>query len=101
MTDAEPAVLNGLDERLGRLIGQLHEGLSSAAVRAYVVAVGLKARWGRTTLFAVPVLALPLALAAGLVHHVYFDRSGLPSLEAFVRFEPTTIGRSTTPEARC
>jgi penicillin-binding protein 1A len=93
MTDAEPAVLDMQRERLRKIIGQLHEGLSAAAVRAYAVAVGLKARWGRAALFAVPVLALPpLALAAGLVHHVYFDRSGLPSLDAFVRFEPPTTG---------
>jgi hypothetical protein len=65
MTDADPAVLDVLGERLGKIIGQLHEGLSSAAVRAYVVALGLKARWGRAALFAVPALALPpLALAA-------------------------------------
>ena len=33
-----------------------------------------------------------LLLPAGLVHHVYFDRSGLPDLEPFIRFEPPTIG---------
>jgi penicillin-binding protein 1A len=93
MTDTEPAALGGLGERLRNVIGQLHEGLASAALRAHGVAAGLKARWGRAALFAVPVLALPpLALAAGLVHHVYFDRSELPSLDAFVRFEPPTIG---------
>ena len=89
-TDVKPAVLG---ERLRRAIGQLHQGLSSAAVRAWAVALRLKARYGRAALFAVPVLALPpLALAAGLIHRVYFDRSGLPSLDAFVRFEPPTIG---------
>ena len=30
--------------------------------------------------------------AVWLVHHVYFDRSGLPNLEAFIRFEPPTTG---------
>ena len=30
--------------------------------------------------------------AAGFVQHVYFDRSGLPDLEPFIRFEPPTIG---------
>jgi penicillin-binding protein 1A len=54
----------------------------------------LRARWGRAALFAVPVLALPpLGLAGGLAHHVYFDRSGLPSIDAFVRFEPPTTGQ--------
>ena len=32
------------------------------------------------------------ATVTGLVHHVYFDRSGLPDLEPFIRFEPPTIG---------
>lgn len=35
------------------------------------------------------ILSLP---AAGLVHHIYFDRSGVPDLESFLRFEPPTIG---------
>jgi penicillin-binding protein 1A len=35
---------------------------------------------------------LSLLLAADLVHHVYFDRRGLPDLEPFLRFEPPTIG---------
>jgi penicillin-binding protein 1A len=36
---------------------------------------------------------LLLLLAAALIHHVYFDRTGLPDLEPFIRFEPPTIGR--------
>ncbi|HET8948599.1 MAG TPA: transglycosylase domain-containing protein [Candidatus Polarisedimenticolia bacterium] len=36
--------------------------------------------------------ALVLILAAGLVHHVYFDRRDLPDIEPFLRFEPPTIG---------
>jgi penicillin-binding protein 1A len=39
----------------------------------------------------VPV-ALFLAPAVWLVYHVYFDRSGLPDLESFIRFEPPTTG---------
>ena len=35
------------------------------------------------------LLLLP---AAGLVHHIYFDRSDLPDLEPFIRFELPTIG---------
>ena len=42
------------------------------------------------------VASLPLALlllpAAWLVHHVYFDHSGAPDLESFIRFEPPTTG---------
>src|SRR5512140_3855646 len=30
--------------------------------------------------------------ALWLVQHVYFDRSGLPDLEPFIRFEPATTG---------
>ncbi len=37
-------------------------------------------------------VALVLMTAAWLVHHVYFDRAGLPNLDAFVRFEPPTTG---------
>jgi penicillin-binding protein 1A len=33
------------------------------------------------------------APGAGLVHEIYFDRSGLPDLEAFLRFEPPTTGQ--------
>ncbi len=39
-----------------------------------------------------PPLALLLLLAAVLAHRVYFDRSGLPNLESFLRFEPPRIG---------
>jgi len=46
--------------------------------------------------YSVRLLTLPLALllflAAGPVYHVYFDRSGLPDIESFLRFEPPTIG---------
>ena len=53
----------------------------------------LPSRWSRraTCLLALP-LGLFLLLATGLVHRVYFDRSDLPDLEAFLRFEPPTIG---------
>ena len=37
-------------------------------------------------------VALPLVPAAWLVHHVYFDRTGMPDIEAFIRFEPPTTG---------
>ncbi len=36
--------------------------------------------------------ALFLVPAVWLVHHVYFDRSDLPDLSAFIRFEPPTTG---------
>ncbi|MCX6545822.1 MAG: transglycosylase domain-containing protein [Acidobacteria bacterium] len=37
-------------------------------------------------------VALVLLTGAWLVHHVYFDRSGVPDLEPFIRFEPPTTG---------
>lgn len=53
-----------------------------------------RSRWllrGLVVLTAPPV-ALVLVLTAGIVHHIYFDRSGLPDLDAFLRFEPETTG---------
>ncbi|MCX6538481.1 MAG: transglycosylase domain-containing protein [Acidobacteria bacterium] len=48
----------------------------------------------RVVLLAVALLPVALVLlpAAWLVHHVYFDRSGVPDLEPFIRFEPPTTG---------
>jgi penicillin-binding protein 1A len=37
-------------------------------------------------------VALFLSRVAWLVHHVYFDRSGVPDLDSFIRFEPATTG---------
>ena len=37
-------------------------------------------------------VALVLLPGAWLVHHVFFDRSGVPDLEPFIRFEPPTTG---------
>src|SRR2546422_4306386 len=40
-----------------------------------------------------PLLALLFLLpAVRLVHYIYFDRSGLPDLERFIRFEIPTTG---------
>ena len=51
---------------------------------------GLSRQQGRT---APPApLALLLLAAMGLAYHVFFDRSGLPDLESFIRFTPPTIG---------
>ncbi|MDO8834853.1 MAG: transglycosylase domain-containing protein [Vicinamibacterales bacterium] len=45
-------------------------------------------------LLAVAVVSAIVVLspAVWLVHHVYFERAGLPDLEAFIRFEPPTTG---------
>jgi penicillin-binding protein 1A len=40
------------------------------------------------------MVLLPLVLATwGLAHHIYFDRSGVPDLEPFIRFELSTTGK--------
>jgi penicillin-binding protein 1A len=41
------------------------------------------------------VLALLLLVLAtgGLVHHIYYDQSGLPDLEPFIRFELSSVGK--------
>ena len=43
----------------------------------------------------VPLMVLlPLVLATwGLAHHIYFDRSGVPDLERFIRFELSSTGK--------
>jgi penicillin-binding protein 1A len=49
---------------------------------------------GRGVVLAAAVLALLLFLIpmVWLVHYMYFDRSGLPDLQRFIRFEIPTIG---------
>jgi len=56
------------------------------------VASILKRRWRPAVLIAASFVALLLLPPAALLHHVYFDRSGLPDLEPFIRFEPPTTG---------
>ena len=59
------------------------------------LAARLKAmRRRRVVLLGLALLAVALLLfpAAWLVYHVYFDRTGMPDLEAFIRFEPPTTG---------
>src|SRR5882762_10409547 len=49
----------------------------------------------RAVCLAVPLIVLlPLVLATwGLAHHIYLDRSGVPDLETFIRFELPTTGK--------
>jgi len=59
------------------------------------LAARLKAtRRRRALLLAVTLLPVAVLLSpvGCLVHHVYFDRSGMPSLESFIRFELPTTG---------
>ena len=63
--------------------------LRRGAIGAFV-ARHLWSGWARRVVF---VLASAVVLlAVGLVHRVYFDRSDLPDLEAFLRFELPGIG---------
>jgi len=48
--------------------------------------------WRRMGLVIAATFALLLFLPEALVYHVYFDRSGLPDLGPFIRFETPTIG---------
>ncbi len=59
-----------------------------------IAALLLATRRRRVVLLAValPVVAMVLFPPAWLVYHVYFDRSGLPDIESFIRFEPPTTG---------
>jgi penicillin-binding protein 1A len=59
------------------------------------LAARLKAmRRRRVVLLGVALLPVALLLfpAAWLVYHVYFDRTAMPDLETFIRFEPPTTG---------
>jgi penicillin-binding protein 1A len=51
-----------------------------------------RAGWVRVLRFVAAPGVVGLLLASALVHHLYFDRSGLPDLESFIRFEPPATG---------
>jgi len=96
--DAEPASRADVArERLQAVLTRLCDVRSSAASWLRVargrVAVRLTtAWWRRAACFTAPPLALLFLPAAGLAYHVFFDRSGLPDIEPFIRFKPPTIG---------
>jgi penicillin-binding protein 1A len=79
-------------------LGPLRRGAARWARRARsaraLVAARLRWAWSRRYLrLAILFGALvPLLAVAGIVRSVYFDRSGLPDLDAFIRFEPPTTG---------
>jgi penicillin-binding protein 1A len=96
-------------DRIGAAASRLLHAVTSVATRlrcacaaaahrlqpaGALVASRLRSAWSirAVRLAAPPLTLLPLLAAAGLFHHVYFDRSGLPELEPFIRFEPPTIG---------
>jgi penicillin-binding protein 1A len=88
MTSTEPAGLR--DARQARMRALLARLRITRRLAARLKAM----RRHRVVLLGIALLAvaLPLVPAAWLVHHVYFDRTGMPDLEAFIRFEPPTTG---------
>jgi penicillin-binding protein 1A len=74
-------------DRLRALLVRLRAGRRLAARLAAT-------RRRRAVLLTVALLLLAVLLfpPVWLVYHVYFDRSGLPNLESFIRFEPPTTG---------
>ena len=86
---------------------RLGDGHSSAAgwLRVTWARVGARltaVSWRRAACFAAPPLILLSLPVVGLAYHVYFDRSGLPDLEPFIRFEPPDDRRGLRrPGQRC
>jgi penicillin-binding protein 1A len=60
-----------------------------------LVAGRLRSTWLRRIVIFVtaPLALLLLLLSAGFTRHVYFNRSELPDIEGFIRFEPPTTGK--------
>ena len=91
MAHAPPKAANPAERRFGagaRIAFRLH------SAGAFVVR-HLPVTWSRRVLLlAASSLALLLLILPGaVIHYVYFDRTGLPDLEPFIRFEPPTTGR--------
>ncbi len=52
-----------------------------------------RAAWARPAVrLGLPPVLVAAAVLAGAAHHLYWDRSGVPPLDAFVRFEPPMTG---------
>jgi penicillin-binding protein 1A len=70
--------------------------MSSCALAVALVGQRLRSACSRRAVWlAVLLMALlPLVLTTwGLAQHIYFDRSNVPDLEPFIRFELSTIGK--------
>jgi hypothetical protein len=67
-----------------------------ASIGAFAARRVRRAPSRRAVWLAAPVilaLLLLVVVAGGLAHHLYFDRTGLPDIEPFIRFELSTIGK--------
>ena len=97
--DAGPAGSgNPSRERIRCAVGRLRHACAVAALRlwaagAFVVRL-VRDIWALPSVrVAVPALAVLVAFPpAWAIYHVYFDRSRLPDIEPFLRFEPPRIG---------
>jgi penicillin-binding protein 1A len=95
---AEPASRTDVTRDRRRAVGARQcDGRPSAAAwlrvaRGRVAARLPAAGWRRAAYGAAAALVLLLLPAMGLAYHVFFDRSGLPDIEPFIRFTPPTIG---------
>ena len=85
----EPVTASGAGR--GRRMRALVARLRAARRAAALLAATRRRRIALVTIALVPVVLFFLP-GIWLVHHVYFDRSGLPDLSAFIRFEPPTTG---------
>ena len=74
-----------------RRLRALLESRRVVRLAAWLEALG----WRRVGLAVAAVVVLLLFPPAALVQHVYFDRSGLPDLGPFIRFETPMIGQVT------
>lgn len=68
-------------------VERLHQGVGRSTL-----AQGLRQVWRRVRWAALAAASLTFLAGAWLVHHVYFDHSGVPDLDAFVAFELPEIG---------
>ena len=63
-----------------------------ARTRGRAVLARVRPPLGRRGFRVAAVAGVVLIGSAAFAHHLYLDRSGLPDLEPFIRFEPPTIG---------
>src|SRR6185295_12806656 len=71
--------------------GELFEAEAREAAR--FVATRVEEVWSkRSVRIATPPLLIAGVVMWMLVHQLYFDRTNLPDLAAFLRFEPPTVG---------
>jgi penicillin-binding protein 1A len=97
--DVEPTGAAAPRERLRWVTWRLRRVCAATAVAPWAAGISVVGRlrifWSRRSVrVAVATLAALVILPpAWAVYHVYFDRTRLPDLEPFLRFEPPRIGQ--------